>query len=103
MSILLSAATPAADITGPPGETVGYGLPYQVRAGRPVLTASAAVGAVSVPGHLGPRVRAWLTMLLLPGPVLAAPGGGVTARWLFLSKPDALLDRLPAEVSAAGV
>jgi hypothetical protein len=72
------------------------GWPVSVQVGRRVLIATIGqvFDAVTMPAHLGVRVRAELGIAMLSGPVVADPEG---RRWTFLTKP---LDRLRPNITA---
>ena len=73
MSIVTTAAMRAAGVADLPHHRAGEpGPPYAVRDGKPGLTTSSVVGAVSVTSILGPQVRSWTRMLFAAGPVLVS-------------------------------
>lgn len=86
MSILLNPLA-AADASNPPASE------------QSATAHQRAAALVSVPAVLGPRVRSWLTMLLMPTPIMATAGPG-DHRWLFLCQPGS---HLHPELLTAGV
>ncbi|HEV2778411.1 MAG TPA: hypothetical protein VGX25_03330 [Actinophytocola sp.] len=65
-------------------ETLGWPVSLHITLRTPTLVTGATLTAITVPAHLGARVRQALALTLLPAPILTTPPA---AEWTFLTAP----------------
>jgi hypothetical protein len=78
----------------------GWSVDGQDKSGRMALMVDGHVHALTMPAQLGERVQRILSIHMLAGPVLSYPA---QRRWVFLTEPEPLPDRLPDDVATEDV